>query len=123
MHVLEAFEYLVDNVLLVDILEDVCTNHSVQISVHKVEHQVDVAVIFSTHHILESDDVFVTGEFLQENDLAEGTLSIRRILESIEVLLQRNNLLRPLVNCLPDNTVSSLSYSPKLTSQLPKSQV
>jgi hypothetical protein len=109
MHILKAFEYLVDDVLLVDILEDVCANHSVQIRVHEVEHQVDVAVIFSAHHILESDDVFVAGEFLQEDDLAEGTLSIRRILESIEVLLECNDLLGPLVKCLPDNTVSSLS--------------
>ena len=110
MHVLEALEHLVDNVLLVDVLEDVRTDDGVQIRVHKVKHQVDVAVVFRAHHVLEPDNILVARKLLQENDLAEGALGVRGILERIEVLFQRHDLLGALINCLPYDTVRSLSY-------------
>ena len=61
MHVLQALEYLVHNVLLMDVLEDVGTDDRVQIGVHEVEHEVDIAIIFSSDHILQPDNVLVTG--------------------------------------------------------------
>ena len=80
-----------------------------QVRIHEVKNQVDVAVIFSPHHILQTNNVFVPGQLLQEDDFTEGALGVCCVLESIEVLLQRNNFLRPLVNRLPHYTISSLA--------------
>ena len=60
MHVLKALEYLVNDVLLMDILKDIGADDRMQVSVHEVEHEVDVAIIFSSDHILQPNDVFVT---------------------------------------------------------------
>lgn len=59
VHVLEALKYLIDDVLLVDILQNVGADHSMQVRVHEVEDQVDVAIVFSAYHILQPDNVLV----------------------------------------------------------------
>ncbi len=38
VHVLQTFEHLVDNVLLVDVLQYVGADHSMKICVHEVKH-------------------------------------------------------------------------------------
>ena len=80
-----------------------------QIGVHKIEDEVDIAIVFSSYHILKSDNVLVSRQFLQENNLAEGSLSIRSILEGIKVLFKSDYFFGPFVNGFPDNTISSLS--------------
>lgn len=109
MHVLKALEYLVNDVLLMDILKDIGADDRMQVSVHEVEHEVDVAIIFSSDHILQPNDVFVTGKLLQKYDLTEGTLGISCVLESIEVLFKCDDLFCPLVDGLPNDTVRSLT--------------
>ena len=64
MHVLQALENLVDDILLMDVFEDVSSNDGVKIGVHKVEDEVNVAIVFSSDNILKSDNVLVTGQFL-----------------------------------------------------------
>ena len=110
MHVLQALQDLVDDVLLVDVFEDVCANDCVKISIHEVEDQVDVAVVFCSDYVLQPNNVLVPSELLKENDLAEGALRVSSILESVEVLLQGNDLLSALIDGLPHDTVRSLSY-------------
>ena len=111
MHILEALEYLIDDVLLVDIFQNVRADYSVQICVHEVEDQVDVAVVFGAHHVLQTDDVLVSGQFLKENNLAEGALRVCSVLESVKVFLECHDFLGALVDCLPHNTVSTLAYT------------
>lgn len=94
-----------------DVFQDVGPDYSVQISVHKVEHQVDISIVFSSHHILEANDVLVPSQLLQENDLTEGSLGVCCVLESIEILLQSHDFLSTLINSFPHNTISSLAYT------------
>ena len=110
MHVLQAFQDLVDYVLLVDIFEDVGTDDSVKISVHKVEDEVNVTIVFSADYVLKANNVLVTSQLLQEDDLAERALRVSSVLESVEVLLEGDNLFGALVDGLPHDTVRSLSY-------------
>jgi len=109
VHVFQTLEHLVDYVLFVDVFEDVGADHSMQVRVHKVKHQVDVTVVFSSHHVLQTNDVFMPRQLLQEDNLAEGALRISRILKGVEVLFEGNDLLGALVNCFPDNAVSTLT--------------
>ena len=109
MHVLQALQVLVDNVLLVNVFENVGADHGMQVCIHEVEHEVDITVILCANNILEADNVFVA-HLLQKDDLAESTLRVSRVLEGVEVFLESDNLLCAFVDSLPDDTISSLSY-------------
>ena len=109
MQILQAFETLVDNILFMDVFQDIGTNDSMQVCVHEIEHQINVTIIFSPDNILQSDNVFMTSQFLQENDLTECPLSVSRILKGIEVLLERDYLLGPFVNSFPDDSISTFA--------------
>lgn len=109
MHVLETLEDLIDDILLVDVFQNVCSNYRVQISVHEVKDQVNVSVVFSAYHILEPNYVFVASQLLQEDDLTESSLSVCCILESIKVLLEGHDFLCSLVDSLPHDTVGTLT--------------
>ena len=61
MHVLQALEDLIHNILLVDVFEDVGSDNGMEIGIHEVKDQVDVSVVFRPDDILEPNDVFVTG--------------------------------------------------------------
>ncbi len=110
MHILKAFQHLIDDVLLMNIFEDVCADHSVQVRVHEIEYKVYIAVVLGTDHILKSDDVFMARQFLQEDNLSECALGISCVLKSIEILLKGHNILRLLINGLPNDSVGSLPY-------------
>lgn len=62
-------EVLVQDILLVDRLHDVGPNDGVEVGLHEIEHQVDVLVVLSFEDIEQRDDVGVSVEFLQEDDL------------------------------------------------------
>ena len=93
MHVLQTLQDLVNNVLLVDVFENVGPDNRMQICVHKIKDKIDIAVILSPNHILESNYVLVPSQLLQEDNLTESSLRVSRVLESIKVLLQSDNLL------------------------------
>ena len=59
MHVFQTLENLVYDVLLMYIFKNVGSDHSMEISVHEVEHQVNVSVIFSSDNILKADNIFM----------------------------------------------------------------
>ena len=59
MHVFQTLENLVYDVLLMYIFKNVGSDHSMEISVHEVEDQVNVSVIFSSDNILKADNIFM----------------------------------------------------------------
>lgn len=65
-------DVLVEDVLFVDCLHDVCADDCVEVGLHEVEHQVDVLVVLCLEDVEEGDDVGVPVEFLQEDDLDWG---------------------------------------------------
>lgn len=109
VHVLQTLETLVYDVLLVYVLKDVCSNDRMEIRVHEVENEVDVPIVLGSDCVLKANDVLMAIQLLQKDDLAEGPLRISRVLEGIKVLLESNDLLGPLVNGFPDNSVGTLA--------------
>lgn len=54
VQVVHGFAYLVDDVLLVLILEDVpLTDQGVQIDVHVLEYQIDIHIVIRFHYSLQ----------------------------------------------------------------------
>ena len=75
MHLLEALEYLLHYLLFVDVLQNVGADDRVQVGLHLLEDQINVAVVFGADDVQELDYVFVV-EFLQEHYFAEGALGV-----------------------------------------------
>jgi hypothetical protein len=105
VQVLECLQQLPNDVFLVDICEDACSNDSVQVSLHVVKCKVNVSVVFGLDHMLQSNDVLVSAECLQVHDLSKGALGVYRVAESVETLLQRYYLSCALVDDFPDNAI------------------
>ena len=110
MHVFQTLENLVYDVLLMYIFKYIGSDDSMKISVHEVEHQVNVSIIFSSDNILKADNIFMTRQFLQENDFSKRSLCISCILKGIKILLESHNVLCFFVDSFPHDTVGSLSY-------------
>jgi hypothetical protein len=51
------------------VLHDIGTNDCMQIGLHKIKHQIDIFIILSFHNILKRDDVRMTVELLQKDNL------------------------------------------------------
>ena len=94
VHELECTQNLVNDVLLVDILQDVSLDHVVQVRIHVLEHEVDIAVILSTNDIQKPYNIQVVMQLLEKHDLTERSLSVRSILECIKNLLQCHTIAR-----------------------------
>jgi hypothetical protein len=58
-----------------------------QVGIHEVEYEIDVSIVLCPYNILKPNDVLMTIELLKEDDLSEGPLGVRCVLEGIEVLL------------------------------------
>ena len=74
-----------------------------------LKDEVDVAVVVGLHDVEERDDVLVPTHLLQEHHLAEGPLRIRRVLERIKDLLERDDVLGLLVLGAPHDTIGALA--------------
>ena len=109
MHILQAFDQLVDDVPLVDVLQDVGPNHGVEICVHIIEYQVNVSVILCPDDVQQSDNVVMSIQLLEEDNLPECTLGISGILKGIKILFESNYFLCFFIDCLPHNSVGSFS--------------
>mmetsp|Transcript_33887 Transcript_33887/g.100659 ORF Transcript_33887/g.100659 Transcript_33887/m.100659 type:complete len:438 (+) Transcript_33887:197-1510(+) len=107
VHVLQRLEQLVDDVLLVDLLKDLGADDGVQVGFHEVADQIDVLVVVGLEHVQQPHNVLVTVQLLQEHDLPERALGIRRILEGVEALLERHDLACLLVDGLPHDAIGA----------------
>jgi len=70
----------------VDVLQDARPDGRVQVRLHELEDEVNVAVVVCLEHIRQCDNVLVSLHFLKEHHLAERPLRIGRILKCIEYL-------------------------------------
>ena len=59
--------YLVHDVLVVNGHEDASLDDCVQVSVHKLKHQIDINVILSLDHIQKLNNIVMSRELLKNN--------------------------------------------------------
>ncbi len=109
MHELKTLEQLVNYVPLMNVFQDVSSDHSMQVCVHVIKNEIDVPVVLRPDHIQKPYNVLMAVQLLQENNLPERALGIRCVLESVEVFLECHDLLRFFVDGLPDDAVSSFA--------------
>jgi hypothetical protein len=110
VHVLDALHDLVYYVAFMNILQNVGLDHRVQIGLHVVENQVDVSVVLGSDHILKPNNVVMSMQFLEKDNLSKRSLGICSILKCIKYFFKGNDFLSALVDSLPHNSVSSFSY-------------
>ena len=59
VEILETFQYLVDDVLFVDVFENVSSDDSVHVDFHGIEYQVNIFIVLGSDYIEQSDYVLV----------------------------------------------------------------
>ena len=121
--------YLIHDILDVNRLQYLGLNDSMQVSVHKLKHQVDVLIVTSSDDIQQLYHILVRGKLLmsvwscesyyntivspwmftwthlKEHDLSVRALSISGIGKSIKDLFQCHYLTSSTVNALPHNAI------------------
>jgi hypothetical protein len=100
VEVVERFGHLVENVLAMSLCQNILANESVQINVHVLEYQVNIAVVLGADDLLQFYDVGVA-ELHEEHNLSVGALGIGGVIEGVEVLLESLDLFALLVDDLP----------------------
>ena len=63
-----------------------------QICLHVVEDQVDVAIVLRPEDLLERNDVLVPLQKLQKDNLPIGALRVGGVLKGVKDLFERHNL-------------------------------
>lgn len=109
MHVLKCFEKLVDDVFFMYFLKYPCPYHNMEISFHKIKHQVKIFIILGFDDVEESYDVIVTVELLQKHDFAECSLSISCIMKGVEYFFEGYDPLELAIDGLPHDTVCAFA--------------
>lgn len=109
VQLLQGFEQLLEDLLLVHVLQDVGPDHRVQVSLHIVEHTLDVLVILGFYYVQQPHNVLVSIQFLQEHYLPIGALSICCILKCIEYFFECYDLIIRFVFGFPHNALSSFA--------------
>jgi len=107
VELLEGLEQLIDDLLLVDVFEDVGADDCVQVSLHLVEHALDVLVVLGADDVEQPHNVLVAVQLLQEHDFALGALGVSRVLESVEDFLECDDFVVGLLLGLPHDPVCS----------------
>lgn len=79
VHVLDAFKDLIKDIFFVDILHDVGAYDSMQVSLHEIEDEVDVLVVFRLKEPLQGDDIGMSVELLQKNNLCRVLGTSRKV--------------------------------------------
>ena len=92
-----------------DIFQYIRSNNGMQICIHKIKYKINISIILGSDNILQSNDVFMSRQFLEKNDFSKSPLCICSVLEGIEIFLESHNFLCPFINCFPHNTISSFS--------------
>lgn len=81
-----------------------------KVSIHEIKHQIDITIVLCADNILQTDDVLMPCELLQEDNLSECALGISCILKSVKILLQGYDLFGLFVDRFPNDTICSLTY-------------
>ena len=92
------------------------SNYRMQISFHKVEHEVNVFRTLRLDYVEQTDDVGMAVELLKENNLFSinyylsiCALCISGILECIEDFFEGDDLFSLLIDSFPDNSVGAFA--------------
>ena len=84
-----------------------------KICFHILENQIKIFIVFGPDHIVEFDEIGMI-KFMKEDNFPKGSLSISRMLKSIEYFFKSKYLACLLINNLPHMTVST---TPELLGQ------
>jgi hypothetical protein len=80
-----------------------------QVGLHEIEDEVDVAVILGLENVAQAHNVGVAGELLEVLDFAVRALGVRGVTKGVKAFLQGEGLSGLFVNTLPNDSVGTLA--------------
>jgi hypothetical protein len=108
MEVVNGLSDLINNEAFVFFFQNIFSYQGIEVDVHKLEDEVDVALVLSFDYFLKGDDVRML-DLIEEHDFAVRALGVSGVLERVEVLFQCVNCLVFFVDHFPYDAVSSTS--------------
>ena len=75
-----------------------------QICFHKLEYQIQILIVLCFYYVMQFDDIIVI-ELVQKHDFTIGSLSISRVLKSIEYFFKCQSLTVLFVCDFPDMSI------------------
>jgi hypothetical protein len=106
MQIVNRLGDLIDDEALVFFLQDIFSYQRVQVNVHELKDEVDVAFVLGFDDFLQGDNVGVL-DLIEKHNFAVRALGISRVLERVKVLFQCVDSLMLFVNDFPDNAISA----------------
>ena len=64
MKKLQSLQKLPNDELFVNVRQDACSNHEMQVCLHVVKSQINISIVFCLDNMLQFDNVIVTFKFL-----------------------------------------------------------
>lgn len=83
VHIPHRFKYLIKHINLMDFLKDIRTHNGMQICFHKLEHQIQILLVFGLVNLIQAYDIWVL-QLVQDFNFTVGTLSIYRISKCVK---------------------------------------
>lgn len=109
MHILKRFQKLINNVFLMNFLQYARPYDYMQISFHKVKHQIKVFIIFGFYYVQQSNYVIVPIQLLQEHNFTEGSLCVSRVMEGVEYFFEGHDSFQLSIDGFPHNTIGAFA--------------
>lgn len=83
VHIPHRFKYLIKHINLMNFLKDIRTHNGMQICFHKLEHQIQILLVFGLVNLIQAYDIWVL-QLVQDFNFTVGTLSIYRISKCVK---------------------------------------
>lgn len=106
VEVVDRFGHLVKDELAMLLGQDVFADERVEVDVHMLKDQVNVPVILSLDNLLKTDYVRVR-ELHQKHNFSIRSLSVSRIIKSVEIFLERLDFPALTIYHFPDMAISA----------------
>ncbi|TNV74805.1 hypothetical protein FGO68_gene13371 [Halteria grandinella] len=115
MHVFDAFQNLIYNVLFVYFFKNICSDDCMQISFHVFKYQIYISIVFCSMNIVQSYDIMMI-QFIKEHNLSKCSLGICCILKSIKYFFQcYTGIFTSFIDCFPNLIIqeyNTIPYAP-----------
>lgn len=108
MEVVNGLGDLINNEAFMFFLQNIFSYERIEVDVHKLKDEVDVAFVLCFDYFLQGDDVRML-DLIEEHDFAVRALGVSGVLERVEVLFQCVNCLVFFVDHFPYHSVSATS--------------
>ena len=104
MDILYRLQQLIDHILLMQVIQNLCPYNRMKICLYKFKNNVDISVVLGFNVSLLMDNVIVLNLFKKDN-FSKGPLGISWVVKGIVDFLNCDNFMSFTIDCFPNDTI------------------